>query len=154
MKKIILFFALMTGLNSFAQTETLTIYNYTNCAINFTLFAYVAGTDCGNDAYQSKDFLILYPNSSISFDDFSLYGSATYNWFDNQPNTSITDSQLNAMGDARFIAFKTNDGTSISIGLENCGAGTDTTISDCNGTPITATFEEEAPFTKTVKITD
>ncbi len=153
MKKIILFIALMTGLNSVAQTETLTIYNYTDCALNFTVFAYVAGTDCEDDQYQSMSFLLLYPNSSISFDDFALYGSATFNWYDN-PMGTITGSQLNAMGDARFVAFKTNDGTGISIGLESCGAATDTDISACGGTPITATFEEVALLTKLVTITD
>lgn len=144
----------MTGLNSVAQTETLTIYNYTDCAINFTLFAYVAGTDCEDDQYQSKDFLLLYPNSSLSFNNFSLYGSTTtYHWYDN-PSGTITDIDLNAMGNARFVAFKTNDATGISIGLESCGASQNTQNTLCGSTSTTATFDEVAPLTKVVTITD
>lgn len=155
MRKFILIITLFIGLSVTAQTETLTIYNYTDCAINFTLFAHVDGEDCQNDQYQSMGFLLIYPNSSISFDNFNLYGSSTFNWFGGGGLTgTMTGDQLNQMGDARFVAFKTNDGTGISIGLQDCGATTDIEISACGNTSITASFNEVAPLTKVVTITD
>lgn len=117
MKKIILIVALMTGLNSMAQNDILTIYNYTDCAFNFTLFLYPDGYDCDNDQVQSGTTFTILDNSTMVFDDgFRLNGPIpNYMYYG-----GITASYLETLGDARFVGFKTNDGSSISIGA--CGA--------------------------------
>jgi len=141
MKYFTFIMALVMYAHSYSQDDTLYVNNTTSCNYNYTVFAYVSGTDCSEE-YQLKVPLTLTPAGDILDQGFSIYGVGTTEWYDysTTPPSVILDTNIPS-GDLRFSAFKMTSGESISIG--NCGIANGSDQDVCDSNSFTATF---APF--------
>ena len=138
MKYLTFILLLAISANSYSQDDTLYINNTTSCNYDYTVFAYVDGTNCVGNEYQLKVPLTLTPSGAILDQGFAIYGVGTTEWYDysTTPPSVVLDTSIPS-GDLRFSAFKMTSGESISVG--NCG-GNSSDGDFCSSDPFTANY--------------